>query len=100
MPRRMAYCPSPLLLRSTVTPDMRWMTLATVMSGDSSMAFALITFTTFIDCRSMARAPASDRPGLWAMTVTPSSSTSSSARRMDTSPVPRPTATSTILYPT
>ena len=44
----MAYCPSPLLLRSIVTPDMRWMTLATVISGDNSIALALITFTTFI----------------------------------------------------
>ena len=68
----MAYCPSPLLLRSTVTPDIRWITFATVISGESSIALALITFTTFIACRSIPRAPASVRPGLEAITVTSS----------------------------
>ena len=76
MPRRMAYCPSPLLLRSMVTPDILWITLATVMSGDNSMAFALMTLTTFMACFSIPRAPASVLPGLVAVTVTPSSSTS------------------------
>ena len=80
MPRRMAYCPSPLLLRSIVTPDIRWITLATVISGDSSMALALMTLTTFMACFSMPRAPASVLPGLWAITVTSFSTCVSESR--------------------
>ena len=70
----MAYWPSPLELRSMVTPLMRWMTLATVMSGLSSMAFALMTLTTFSAFFSISLAPASVRPGFSAVTVTSCSS--------------------------
>ena len=55
----MAYCPSPDELRSVVTPDIFWMMFPTVMSGDSSMARELITLTTFIEFRSIMRAPVS-----------------------------------------
>ena len=72
----MAYCPSPLLFRSTVTPLMRCMTLATVMSGLSSMAFALITFITCIALFSNCRAPVSVTPGFVAITTASESITS------------------------
>ena len=70
MPRRMAYCPSPLLFRSTVTPDIRLTALATVTSEESSIALALITLSTHIDSFSSLRAPASLRPLLCASTAT------------------------------
>ena len=41
---------------------MRCSTLATVRSGESSMALALITFTTFIELRSISRARISVLP--------------------------------------
>ena len=55
---------------------MRCMTLATVMSGLSSMAFALITFITCIALFSNCRAPVSVTPGFVAMTCTSVSVTS------------------------
>ena len=63
---------------------MRCMTLATVMSGLSSMAFALITFITCIALFSNCRAPVSVTPGLVAITCTSVSVTSFPSRQIST----------------
>ena len=81
----MAYCPSPLLLRSTVTPDILLITFATVMSGESSMAFALITLTTLTEFFSIFLAATSDRPRPVAVTTAASSITISGSMEIRSS---------------
>ena len=99
MPRSIAYCPSPLLFLSTVTPDILWMAFATVRSGDSSIALALNTLTTLRDARSMALALASVLPWFSADMVAPSSIRLSGSRFMMMDPVDGVHLISVSLYP-